>query len=50
MEDVERNGGVWRMLEGMKECAGCWKKRWSVEDVGRNGIVWKRLEEMENCG
>ena len=50
MEDVERNGGVWRMLEKMKKCGGCWKKWWSVEDVGRNGIVWKMLEEMERSG
>ena len=48
VEDVGRNGGVWRMLEGMEESGGCkkwrsvedrWKKRKSVEDVVRNGGV-----------
>ena len=50
VEDVGRNGEVWRMLEEMEECGGCWKKQKSVEDVGRNGGVWRMLEEMEECG
>ena len=50
MDDVERNGGVWRMLKESEECGGCWKKQKSVEDVGRNGRVWRMLENMEECG
>ena len=39
VEDVGRNGGVWRMLEEIR----------SVEDVGRNEKVWKMLEEIVKC-
>ena len=50
MEDVGKNGIVWKMLEEMEKCGGCWKKWMSVDDVGRNGGVWRMLEEMEECG
>ena len=49
MEDVGRNGIVWKMLEEMEECRGCWKNWRSVEDVGRNGGMWRLLEEREKC-
>ena len=46
VEDVEKNGGVWRMLKEMEECERCWKSYRSVEDVERNGRVWRMLENM----
>ena len=41
VEDVGKNGAVWRMFEEMEECGGCWKKWRSVEYVGRVGGLWK---------